>query len=73
MLKIRDDIDLEELKKFGFTLNDDEWYFAKLYDANIYVKPISRKVIIRSYDRHEIENIDIIYDLIQEGLIEKVE
>lgn len=73
MLKIRDDIDLEELKKFGFTLNDDEWYFANLYNANIYVKPISRKVIIRSYDRHEIENIDIIYDLIQEGLIEKVE
>lgn len=73
MLKIRDDIDLEELKKFGFTLNDDEWYFADLYNANIYVKPISRKVIIRSYDRHEIENIDIIYDLIQEGLIEKVE
>lgn len=73
MLKIRDNIDLEELKKFGFTLNDDEWYFADLYNANIYVKPISRKVIIRSYDRHEIENIDIIYDLIQEGLIEKVE
>lgn len=73
MLKIRDDIDLEELKKFGFTLNDDEWYFANLYNADIYVKPISRKVIIRSYDRHEIENTDIIYDLIQEGLIEKVE
>lgn len=73
MFKIRDDIDLEELKKFGFTLNDDEWYFANLDNANIYVKPISRKVVIRSYDRHEIENIDIIYDLIQEGLVEKVE
>ena len=73
MPKIKDNIDLEELKKFGFELNSDEWYFKDCDNANIYVKPISRKIIMKSYDRHEIECIDILYDLIQEGFIEKVE
>lgn len=73
MLKIRDDIDLEELKKFGFTLNDDEWYVKDIKGMYIFVKPLSREIVIQAYNICDFSKLYTIYDLIQEGLVEKVE
>lgn len=84
MLKIKDEVDLKELEKFGFKideidnyqvyqleikLKDDKKYFN---ECTIFIKPISREIIIGGY--YDCYNIpSIIYDLIQAGLVEKVE
>ena len=87
MLKICDDVDLKELEKFGFKYSwKDNIY--ECYDFNkgdIYVdiknedKEYIRKIYTDNYD-YEDENyyfdykaLGIIYDLIQAGLVEKVE
>lgn len=72
MLKIRDDVDLKELEKFGFELNGNEWYLKQLEDIDIFIKPISKVIIIACYEERDVEEIDTIYDLIQAGLVEKV-
>lgn len=78
MLKIKDNVDLKELEKFGFKYkpNTKMWHEGYLYedktDDNVY--PCMRCFIFYS-DRHIITNsihIDILYDLIQAGLVEKV-
>ncbi len=80
MLKIKDNVPLEELEKFGFKKNvykyfDDEFYISK-----------NREIIIgieRNYDELDMvgkytcietpkEMLDKLYDLIQAGLVEKV-
>lgn len=78
MLKIKDDVDLKELEKFGFELilKDSTEYYRKRIDASyddIYIKvqPISKKILIDTV-RTYISELDILYDLIQAGLVEKV-
>lgn len=74
MLKIKDNVDLKELEKFGFKLDQDEWYLKRVKRCYIFIKPLSRQIIIRaSTYGEEIEQIEVIYDLIQAGLVEKVE
>lgn len=78
MLKIKDNIDLKELEKFGFKYcpkqrNYREHYF--LEDTKSYFSP--RTICcITCKDRQigivEMWYPDIIYDLIQAGLVEKV-
>lgn len=76
MLKIKDDVDLKELDKFGFTdiayldgkvaelSNGDT--FIEIYDS-IYDKWNTRKIFVigSAY-------LDTVYDLIQAGLVEKI-
>ena len=78
MLKIKDDVDLKELEKFGFEvaqtlegktteLYDGKYTYIELYDD-----------IDGIWDTREIyvtgsAYLDTIYDLIQSGLVEKVE
>lgn len=102
MLKIKDDVDLKELEKFGFIRNEavydarqhrkhDVWY--KLvpnddydrFEASIIINPVG--VFEKNEIIFEIENtenvvgtdvdlaarLDVLYDLIQAGLVEKVE
>lgn len=81
VLKIKDDIDLKELEKFGFVYfkSDDTYNFWEdYYDIgyNIEVNSKTREMI---FTAHSDENcrkaeldICIIYDLIQAGLVEKV-
>lgn len=80
MLKIKDNIDLKELEKFGFKNSDK--YLIKSYedgfsqDDYITVSKIDRTVRIQHYqDEYGATNIigicDLLYDLIQEGLVEK--
>ena len=85
MIKIKDNVDLKELEKYGFTIDKDtkmEYYFDFVpYNANDNYN--STYVLINKYgkiiDAEEIQRehanslIDLIYDLIQDGLVEKVE
>ena len=82
MLKIKDDVDLKELEKFGFEYDEDnDWYFYYGFtDTNDqseirhYVY-ISNRIISTGFDVYvdpfQIHNK--IYDLIKADLVEKVE
>ena len=83
MLKIKDNVDLKELEKFGFV--EDGWYDDKFYKCNL--KDGRTYMTIGVHDGEigiptslygdipavYINNLDIIYTLIQAGLVEKVE
>lgn len=77
MLKIKDNVDLKELEKFGFEveetfedkpteLYDNAYTKIELYD-DIYDKWNTRQIFVigSAY-------LDKVYDLIQAGLVEKV-
>lgn len=91
MLKIRDDIELNELEKFGFKNIDNP--YAYCYMSRVIEENCARVCICKStqfaereiifdylpeldfdefYDVFEIYQ-DILYDLIQSNLVEKVE
>lgn len=81
MLKIKDDVDLKELEKFGFV--EKRKYIRK---DNIAIEKESRLILIQASnycpygDRKPLNNknglmiyVDnTLYDLIQAGLVEKV-
>mgnify|MGYP005810948859 CR=1 FL=1 len=82
MLKIKDNVDLKELENYGFV--EDEWYDDKFYKYDL---KDGRTYITIGIDDREIgiptslygdipavyiNNLDIIYTLIQTGLVEKV-
>lgn len=79
MLKIKDNVDLKELEKFGFKYFGEEHYKVSYFKdegllgcncaINVYTKD-RRLEIVDSYDQSVWE--DIIFDLIQAGLVEKV-
>lgn len=78
MLKIKDNIDLEELEKFGFKGTSDTYEFNNDdYDIGIVVFKETRKIIIYSAmyggyeDGKKVE--PMLYDLIMAGLVEKEE
>ena len=73
MLKIKDNVDLKELEKFGLNFNSFGYYYAKIE------LPYGCQKIMVDCDDKSInivgagENLlDIIYDLIQAGIVEKV-
>jgi hypothetical protein len=86
MLKIKDDVDLKELEKFGFIINKDCATYQNTNDEYIYIYS-NKKIEIefeRFYDEldiggpslcHSLSNtlLNTLYDLIQAGLVEKVE
>lgn len=69
MLKIKDDVDLKELEKFG--LVESHNYFTKFNEYDVDVLTISKddKLIELFSDDTAVE---ILFDLIQAGLVEKV-
>ena len=81
MLKIRDDVNLEELEKFGFyktggvyqkNLEYDDIYsqIAEI-DMCIYVVISDRIIRFSSVEKKETVKLDVLYDLIKEGLVIK--
>lgn len=84
MLKIKDEVDLKELEKFGF--KNKEPGFKNCYIKNIdytdyeynkiYIMKSNRLIRLGHYQDEygatDTLNLDIIYDLIQAGLVEKV-
>ena len=75
MLKIKDDVDLKELEKFDFKYNDDiGQYVLNLINKPLTINVWNRKINIEDYNILT-ENIlaNLLYDLIQAELVEKVE
>ena len=76
MLKIKDSVDLKELEKFGFSYTEGEDYH--IYNDSMIIDIGDKKELnIRCddyfYDTDINECIEWVYDLIQAGLVEKVE
>lgn len=78
MLKIKDDVPIEELEKFGFNKEDDDYkYFDDDADEYIGVQE-NGYIYVENYNPGIIGTIveekalDKLYDLIQAGLVEKV-
>lgn len=78
MLKIKDNVDLKELEKFGCELHWSGKCYLGGYDnrelhLRIYID--TREIVMcepfRDNDGTE-NNIEILFDLIQAGLVEKV-
>lgn len=77
MLKIKDDIDLKELEKFGFTKKYST--YRKLCDGKYCAawvsvdghKHATREIYCELWEANE-SVLETIYDLIQAGLVEKV-
>lgn len=81
MLKIKDSVELKELEKYGFKIEPGKSYYYKTiseieffiwitkgYDyksRHIYIEVKDYSMIITEFD--------IIFDLIKDGLVEKVE
>lgn len=70
MLKIKDNIDLKELEKFGFELDDEGYFWKNEYNVVVLRVNINTRKLSNRGDR--CGNM-IFYDLIQAGLVEKVE
>lgn len=75
MLKIKDDVDLGELEKFGFE-KFPNGYFKKAYlindnDDKVCYSINNKRIIKITRLDGELDNT--LYDLIQAGLVEKVE
>ena len=74
MLKIKDNVDLKELEKFGFWQWENIW---GIYTKKDIIPDIeSMDIFLYEYDREiifrEDSNLNVLYDLIQAGLVEKV-
>ena len=78
IVKIKDDVDLKELEKFGFEYNDDTgiYTFVKKDSYNslwIDIRVWSRKILFRQEVSTDTEGLEVLYDLFKAGLVEKVE
>ena len=76
MLKIKDNVDLKELEKFGFEKRYNKFYeynSKENIELTYMVWFDYRNLIVSTYDGDEVELDNTIYDLIQAGLVEKVE
>jgi len=82
MLKIKDNVDLKELEKFGFKKcsNSGEYvlHFAHYVDGKIYsyiVITKTRRITCLDYVaiEHHQQAVEVLFDLIQAGLVKKVE
>lgn len=75
MLRIKDNINLKELKKFGF-LEAEQYYYPKEdCVVELRISKTDRRLYIIAYDLEYdviIEDIDLLFDLIKAGLVEKV-
>ena len=84
MLKIKDNVDLKELEKFGFYKSGGVWQLDLKVDweiqkplgiilSSIYLQEENRIIrIVYDESNVEITKIDVLFDLIEAGLVEKV-
>lgn len=71
MLKIKDEVELEDLERIKFTVVDDDYIWLE-EEENIAINRHKRTIHMFSNFEDEIYNLEAIYDLIQAGLVEKV-
>lgn len=77
MLKIKDNVDLKELEKFGFKENDGEYYYDFMeytpYESSYLCIDYKREILTGYVIYENISQMtDLLFDLIQAGLVEKV-
>lgn len=74
MLKVKDNVDLKELEKYGFKLNDDEYQLIieKNNCRTICVVENSRIIYIQSLG-YVVKELSMLYNLIKADLVEEVE
>ena len=76
MLKIKDNVDLKELEKFGFMcgMSGWEWINREYSRTHIYIDEF-RNIFVADIGRttHWACIPNVIFDLIQAGLVEKVD
>lgn len=83
MLKIKDNVDLKELEKYGFNVDDENfiWKTVKCnipryngLDLIIFEKKVLENVnYYAHFDYKDKSAFDTLYDLIKDGLVEKVD
>ena len=74
MLKIKNNIDLKELEKFGFNIEEntaDEWDQLYCFDSGLMFDKDDKEIIVPLFD--EGSPLNTLYDLIKADLVEKVE
>lgn len=72
MLKIKDNVDLKELEKYGFKIIDNNNFKSIHYKQAFFITPNTDKIIVP--ERIIAGNdLDVMYDLITSDLVEKVE
>lgn len=78
MLKIKDNVNLKELEKYGFSTKSSYGWYEKLVEYNwnekmyIYIRKDTLKIQVATYDCHNVYLDDTLYDLIKADLVEKV-
>lgn len=74
MLKIKDNIPLTELEKFGFEFNGKEWQYTNFTSEGLFVQD-NRCIYILVDNIFDIaeDTFGILYDLIKADMVEKVE
>ena len=75
MLKIKDNVDLKELEKFGFKSNCYNKYEKSMIDDKrmwLMVAAYSKSIFIECEDEETNDDLDTLYDLIKADLVEKV-
>ena len=76
MLKIKDNVDLKELEKYGFKRNSnfpDGWAMVKTYKKGRYYQEDIYVWNDKIIQVNAIDILDTLYDLIKADLVEKVE
>ena len=81
MLRIKEEIDLKELEKFGFkktkSTGGEIFYYPVAWNYGLYVEitiNVDRIISLDvNYEDFYSEDIDVLFDLIQAGYVEKVE
>lgn len=78
MLKIKDSVDLKELEKFGLKFNEKNGryeYIERNYggETYIFINSWNKKILFVQRENYDNICLGILYDLIQAGLVEKVE
>lgn len=77
MLKIRDDVDLKELEKYGF-IKECNWYTKEVEFCTgdllrYYINEDDKTIEVSTYDGVELCLDNTLYDLIKADLVEKVD
>ena len=86
MLKIKDNVDLKELEKFGFEKVSQSWYSLTIRDnteeeigiaVSLFARPRCINIGYSTKGSGGISSytydLDVLFDLIQAGLVEKVD
>ena len=76
MLKIKDDVDLKELEKFELEFNNGYNEYRLFEKEQIFVDCETREIGLSDescYNMVTDKPLNILFDLIQAGLVEKVE